>query len=350
MSDVLQKQFEKFHNSIKLSRFKENQILREKRDIIVEKLKMGLKTVFDEQDVDPPEWDYFNQGSYDIGTGVKPLDGDFDIDVGIRFYFDHKDYEAVDVKKWVRDALKGHTKEVRIKEPCVTVQYSVNDEPTYHVDLAIYAYEENTLFPDSYLLARGKENSLNENRFWEEAAPIELSDKLKNRFSDEEDKQYRRVIRYLKRWKDRRFSSDGNSAPSGIGITLAAYNWFSPDISYFSGKSDDLSALKRFVNSMLNHFMTEYDPESGVYYHRLKVELPVKPFSDIFSKMTRNQMSNLKSKLEVLRDVLNEASKETDPYEASKILSKEFADFPIPERKNTAQIKKAAISTNTAQA
>lgn len=350
MSDVLQKQFEKFHDTIKLSRFKENQTLREKRDIIIEKLKTGLKSVFDDQDIDPIQWDYFNQGSYDIGTGVKPLDGDYDIDVGIRFYCDPDDYEAVEVKKWVRDALKGHTKEVRIKEPCVTVQYSVNDEPTYHVDLAVYAHKENILFPDNYYLARGKENSLTENKFWEEASPIELSDKVKNVFSDEEDKQYRRVIRYLKRWKDRRFSPDGNSAPSGIGITVAAYNWFAPVISFFTGKPDDLRALKKFVNCMLNHFSREYDPDSGESYFRLKVKLPVEPFSDIFTKMTSNQMSNFKSNLEKLRDALNEASEETDPYEASKILSKEFSDFPIPEKKNTAQIKKAAISTNTAQA
>lgn len=30
--------------------------------------------------------------------------------------------------------------------------------------------------------------------------------------------QYRRVIRYMKRWKNREFDSDGHAVPPGIGI------------------------------------------------------------------------------------------------------------------------------------
>lgn len=351
MSDVLQKQFKKFHENIKLKRFDENQTLRDKRDIIIDRLKSGLKEIFEDQGIVPIKWDWFNQGSYDIGTGVKPLDSDYDIDIGLRFYISKDKYGPVEAKKWVKDALDGHTKEVRIKEPCITVQYSVDDEPTYHVDLAIYSYDEGLFFEDEYYLARGKENSLEENKFWEDAAPKKLADKLKGRFSDEEDKQYRRIVRYLKRWKDVKFSSEGNSAPTGIGFTVAAYNWFTPEISLFTGKPNDLTALRNFVNSVINNFGHKYDADEGEYCYRLEVKIPVKPYSDIFEKMTNNQMSELKSKLEKLKNSLDKTIDESDPHEAAKILEKEFGDdFPIPEKKDTAQTKKAAISTSTTQA
>lgn len=350
MPDVIQKQFEKFHETIKLNRLKENKTLKEKRDIVLSKLKEGIKKKFEDLNEDEPKWDWFNQGSYDIGTGIVPLNGDFDIDVGLRFYIDKNDCKPLEVKKWVHEALDGHTKSVKIKEPCVTVQYQKNDEPIYHVDLAVYSFTEG-FFSDSYYLARGKEHASEDNKFWEDAAPIELADELKERFSGEEDKQYRRVIRYLKRWKDLKFSKDGNAAPSGIGLTVAAYNWFSPSISFFDNKPNDLKATKNFIASLINQFRREYDSESGDYYYRLKIDVPVKPHKDIFVKMTNHQMNEFKEKLEVLLETINQASNETDPHEAAKLLAKQFGDdFPIPEKEETAQAKRAAISTTTSQA
>ncbi|MBO6571230.1 MAG: nucleotidyltransferase, partial [Balneola sp.] len=337
MSEIIQKQFEKFHEKIKLKRFDENKILKDKRDIITNKLRDGLKKKFKEMGESAPRWEFFNQGSYDIGTGIKPLNSDYDIDIGLRFFIDKDDYKPLEVKKWVYDILNGHTKEVRIKEPCVTVQYQSNDEPAYHVDLAVYAVIENMFLSNSYYLARGKEHASEENKFWEEADPIRLSDELKSIFSDEEDKQYRRVIRYLKRWKDLKFSKDGNATPAGIGITVAAYNWFSPEISFFHGKPDDLAALKNFVGSIINKFTPRYNSEEDEYYYRLNVEVPVKPKKDIFYKMSDKQMLEFKTKLETLKEVLTQASNETDPHEAAKILAKQFGDdFPIPEKEDTA--------------
>jgi predicted nucleotidyltransferase len=107
-----------------------------------------------------PAWDWFNQGSYEMGTGIKPLNGgDYDIDIGVYFELDVDKYkDPVEVKQWVCKALDGHTNSVDIKEPCVRVEYSVGGEPKYHVDLAIYGYEEGIILSDTYQLARGKLN------------------------------------------------------------------------------------------------------------------------------------------------------------------------------------------------
>lgn len=74
----IQKQFVKFHDLIKLD-FDSNKPLREKRDLLLEDLRLGLKKMFPEN---TPTFDPFNQGSYDIGTGIEPIDeGDYDIDL-----------------------------------------------------------------------------------------------------------------------------------------------------------------------------------------------------------------------------------------------------------------------------
>ena len=74
----LQSEFEEFHENIKLKEFDENSILREKRDILLDKLKKNISE-------EAASYTTFNQGSYAMGTGIKHEDGDYDIYVGIRF-------------------------------------------------------------------------------------------------------------------------------------------------------------------------------------------------------------------------------------------------------------------------
>jgi len=353
-----QRQFEKFHQNIKLERFKENEKLREKRDIILKKLNDRLKSVFEDKDESVPKWDWFNQGSYEMGTGIKPLeDGDYDIDIGVYFNLSPDDYEnPVEVKEWIFEALDGHTNSVEIKEPCVRVKYSTGNALQYHVDLAVYSFQENQfsllIDDDEYQLARGKKNSLDEYRYWEKADPKGVIEEFKSKFSGEDDKQYRRIIRYLKRWKDIKFSGDGNAAPVGIGINVAAYNWFSPKYEdIFANNSDDFSALESFVGSMLNNFTENWDEEEEKYVERFVAKLPAEPYNDVFSKMTNIQMENFKSELEDLKQGLQDASDEPDPHEACKILCNYFGDdFPVPEKKDTAEKKNRGISTSSASA
>ena len=154
----LHRYFIQFDEAIKLKRFTENATLREKRKIIVDKLRKRLKEIFEERDETPPTFKEFDQGSYALGTGVKPTEGDYDIDEGILFDLSKWDYpDPVVIKQWVHEALDGHTDNVKIKDPCVTVQYHLDNEPIYHVDLPIYTHDGT----DSGViyLARGKPTS-----------------------------------------------------------------------------------------------------------------------------------------------------------------------------------------------
>lgn len=353
MADV-QKYFETFHEKIKLKEFDENQTLREKRDIVLEKLKTRLKVIFEEKGEPVPSYAPFDQGSYKMGTGIIPLNSDFDIDVGISFKVKKEDYpDPVDIKKWVFDALNGHTKKVDMRRSCVTVFYQKDDEPVYHVDLAVYS-DESCNSDNTKYLAKGKLNSTAENKLWEVSDPKGLADKIGNKYSNDDKKEFIRAIRYLKRWKDFKFSSDGNAAPIGIGLTISAYNWFTPkktltDALANTYKYDDLQATKVVVKGMLDNFRNYLDGAETV--ERLKVYLPIEPQSELFEKMTNNQMVSLKEKLNSLLDALDSAEKEVAPEEACKTLRKVFGDdFPVPEKPDTGEKKGRAIVTSSASA
>ena len=353
MADV-QRQMLQFHEAIKLKRFDENDILREKRDRILNRLDEGLKKLFASKGMKPPKYETLDQGSYAMGTGTKPVDGDYDIDVGIRFKISKDDYpNPVEVKVWVYLAVVGHTKRVEIRRPCVTVFYQQEGEPLYHVDLAVYSDKDCNSDGKMYL-AKGKLNSDDEYRFWQESDPQKLIELIKNCFPDrDDDKQFRRTIRYLKRWKDEKFSSDGNAAPIGIGITVAAYYWFDPvkTVNAFENTKiyDDLEALQRFINAMLAQF--RYVNSNGKMVERLVVTLPVSPDTDLLERMTDEQMSKFKEKLGNLLSAIQEAQRKADPVEACKILQQQFGDdFPVPNREETAQKRPPAIISSSASA
>jgi hypothetical protein len=348
----VQKYLDQFNTTIKLARFDENQTLREKRDIIRRKLNDRLPGVFENHDEVCPSFDFCDQGSYKMGTGVRPLEGaQFDIDQGMYFAISSEDYpDPVLLKQRVHEALDGHTDSVRIRTSCVTVFYHQDEEQIYHVDLAIYA--DGTQEPDDKpRLAKGKENSNDENRFWEISKPQELADVVLNWFSDEDDrKQFRRLVRYLKRWRDERFNEGGNSAPVGLALTILVLKNLSPKYG-FDGKPDDLGALSAVVNAILAQFVQSWDPDNGEWTDRLKVELPVEPWSDLLEKMTNRQMTSFKEKLESLRDSLKSAQDQVDPREACIVLNRQFGrDFPIPDPEDTAKKHAPAIVSSSSSA
>ena len=331
---AIQKSFEEFHGRIKFDDDDEKAKLREKRKVLIDALKANL-------DKDVPAFDTFNQGSYAMHTGVVPLHGNYDIDVGVIFDCNQGRYpDPVVLKKNVRDALNTTTRTVLIRRPCVTVNYLRNGEPEYHVDLAIYTKRD-----DGQLdIAKGKENSAPEFRVWEVSNPKRLTEIIGNVFTDEKDlAQYRRCIRYIKRWRDVQFSSGG--APLSIALTVAAKQWFRPNIGT-TGTPCDLLAMLDWVKVFLSNFEYTSTDDEGLHY-RLKIQLPVSPGGDLMAKLTKVQMETFKLKLEGLHDALAKAYDEDLPEEACKHLNKQFgADFLVPDKAETAKpVKAAAIST-----
>ena len=333
----LQKEFLDFHDKIKLE--DENVTLREKRDILLKKLKDNISD-------DAATYSTFNQGSYAMGTGIVPEDEDYDIDVGLKFSINKNNYtDPIVPKKWVRDALDGHTKSVEIRRSCITVAYQNNGESVFHVDFAIYAADNND---GKLYIAKGKEFSSNENKKWELSDPQGLIDIIKGKFSGDDAAQFRRVIRYIKKWKTHQFSSNGNGAPTGISLTILTYNLFSVSKTYdWSTQKytyDDFDALYNFVYSVRNAFSQTWSSVENEWYHIISTSLPVEPYNNLFEKMTEKQMESFYQKLDTMLSKLNEVKTKEKRVDACTILVDVFGeDFPVTVDKSMVGTSESAI-------
>lgn len=318
----LQKQLIQFHEAIKLNNLDENATLREKRDILLDKLRANLEKDFQARGQRAPSFQARNQGSYAMGTGVKPVADDYDIDVALLFNLRASEHQPVAVREWVAQALRGH--KVEMRRSCVTVWYQRQGEPVYHVDFAVYSAGEHN--PDGQTrLAKGYPGSAADKRLWEPSDPMGLCDKVKGRFQGEDQKQMARAIRALKRWADVRFSPRGQGAPVGIGLTCAAYHGFQPVRSWgAAAEYDDLEALRRLVDWMLGRFQLTWTGQG--YAERLSVQVPVVPHDDPFRRMSDVQMGKFKEKLRELRDAIGEAQRRPDVASAVAALQPQLGD------------------------
>lgn len=346
----LQKYFKDFNKNIKMD-YEERSELADKRDVLLKKLRNSGEL---------PSFSELNQGSYSMYTGVEPLDKEYDIDVGLRFKANKDDYDKpTELKNKIYDILKNHTEYgAEIKKPCVTVTYKKDGELAYHVDLVVYTYEDKSDTESQLYLARGKD-SKPEERCWEKSDPKGLIDYINSPYEDEkEDKeQYRRVIRYMKRWKNLKFSSSGNAEPPSIGITLIAADKFkvSKEYNYLEEKYyyDDLSALIDFATEIKNLFTLVGFSENGRELYRIYYYLPsslnFEPFTDVFKKMSDTYMTDFKDKIDKLVNDLEAVKEEVDEVEQCKLLNKIFGDdFKVPEKETASKKQINCIPSSSA--
>lgn len=321
----VQPHFEEFHEAIKLS-LEENRTLREKRDIICGKIRDRVPRIFEADGCECPPFEILDQGSYQMRTGTYPLNGDFDIDLGLYFEIDHVEYDPVGLKRLVHSALVGHTKEVRIRRACVTVQYQHAGEPAYHVDIAIYADGSHTR-DGLPRLAVGKERSGEDFCGWEISDSRALRTTVLGSYRGDQLRQFRRMVRYLKRWKDVRFPAGGNDAPRGIALTVACHEHFEWQ-SFGDGSPDDLVALMNVVEGMLDAFTVR--PQRWPS-HDIQIILPVEPYSNLCERMTPRHMKRFHDELENLLDVLDLVRRGRSEEKACKRLRRVFGEaFPMP--------------------
>ena len=346
----LQKYFKAFNNKIKMD-YDVKSELANKRDILLNKLRKSGEL---------PSFSELNQGSYSMYTGVEPIDKEYDIDVGLRFNVNKNDYEnPTELKNKICDILKKHTEYgAKVKKPCVTVTYKKDGEIAYHVDLVVYTYEDKNDSESQLYLARGKD-SKPEDICWEKSDPKGLIDLINSKYNDEkEDKeQYRRVIRYIKRWKNLKFSNSGNAEPPSIGMTLIAAEKFevAKKYNYLEEKYyyDDLNALYKFVKVLQSMFTYVGISENGRALYRIYYNLPsslnFEPNTDIFKKMSDIHMTDFKDEIDKFMKDLEEVIEEPDEVEQCRLLNKILGDdFEVPEKKNASKRQVNCIPTSSA--
>lgn len=330
----VQKYFEEFHQKIAVD-IEMKEKLREKRDIVLDRIRDHLK------ENGHPTFTRFMQGSYRMGTGIQPLEGqEFDIDTGLRFDLGESPdiTKAKEVRTWIFDAVDGHTKKVEAKGPCIRVTYRENGVEAFHLDLVAYAVWE-AGDKDEYRLAHSKDG-------WVEADPPTLLEKVKEArepFSDDaicdsktKTDQFRRVVRYLRRWNDFALPGEQDGKPTGLALVLLCRDRLSRTAS-LSGCADDRKALEDLAWEVKNL--------SG----RLTTYKPTPQYEDMYARLTEDEMTQLKARFATLYEALVEADTAADPVVACEALQKVFGpDFPVPDPKDTAKASSApAIITSS---
>jgi len=323
----LQTQFNKFHKKINLTRQDQAyKNAREKDDSILEKIRESFKKE------GHPIISDFIQGSLKTCTAIKSVDGDFDIDRAIVIDAEKAPDNPVDVKLIVLDVLEARGfKNATIKKPCVTADYaSLN----LHIDFPVYTKDG-----DKYKLAIGRKNSTSENRKWDNSDPNGLQEwvnddryhqKKWDVLTDVEFKQFRRVVQYLKRWRDEQYtSSSERKKVYSIGLTVMVKKSFCPSADD-EGTPNDLLAIKDTVLCILSQ--SEFFIDLGDDKYDLIVKLPKSPHRDIFNDHGSTVATKLRNKFSTLTKKIIEVEIEKDLKKQCEILQKQFGvDFPIPE-------------------
>lgn len=341
----LQSAFFLFDETIRLSNVDDDvgkAPLREAREKVVAAVRAGLTAKYKDREESKPTFTDTVQGSYAIATGIEPTgQRDYDVDVALTFNIDHTDARWADpsvIKGEVEDALNSQSIEgatVEMMRPCIRVSFPAK---RLHVDLAIYA-----VGGSNQHLARGFRGSSADKKQWERAEPGLLAERLRPSHSNSEHRdQYRRVVRALKRWKDINFRERGDSAPPGVGLTMLVRDGFRPAFKA-DGKPNDLAALLDVVKAAIGRFTPVWDDETGSCTYRLVATLPAEPYNDVFAKLSANQMSQFKAKLEALRDTLQSATDARDPADAADLLRTKCFGDDFPEVESAAAKQGPAV-------
>ena len=287
-----------YRNKITLGSEKEDQ-LRTSRNALRKKVKSHL------EGKGAKDVKFYRQGSYAHRTIVNPLDGDYDIDDGV--YMDLSGFEnepsTTTIHNWIVEAVEGHTDiKPNDREPCVRAIFKAG----YHVDLPAYKIVQENDKDKNHLAKKAAG--------WEESNPRGMNNWFQQEVKNKSP-QVRRVVKYLKGWKDFRKSKSSAKLPSGLTLTILATEEFVSDIR------DDIS----------------FSGTNKAVLNRLKLNeaiwKPYQPTENMRKYMTDGQFENFLEELEKLvaagKEAIGEDNARTASEKWRKVLGERF-HCPIP--------------------
>lgn len=296
-----------FNDSISLSKTKSDN-LRRGRDA----LRTKIKKWFTDNGKQKPSFCW--QGSFAMKTTVNPInDGEYDLDDGVYLEgYSNKDTSewpsTSTVHSWVKSAVTGHTQEDSIdKNTCVRVVYSSG----YHIDYPIYIVKDDI----AYLAHKTKGWIISDPKAFKEWFIQNVNG---------EGEQLRRLVKYLKAWKD--FES---VSLKGIEITILATNNF----NVYEGRDEKClrDTVYNITSSLENNFSC------------IK---PVAPGEDLFDGVSETKKKGIISALTTLKDKLDLAINEKDPQVASEYMISVLGDrFPVGEPLEEAEASASFVKT-----
>lgn len=294
-------EFKKFHGRVKLDSSKKTTLLGSK-----DALRGKIKADFKAKDRIPVP-DFCMQGSFAMCSTINPSKKEYDLDDGV--YLKNIDtskpiekWESPEtVHSWIVSAVDGHTSKKPLdKNLCVRVLYADENK---HVDLPIYAEKDG----EYYLAVK--------NKGWMESDPKEINDWFTQEVK-KNGEQYRRVVRYLKAWKDHREDKNGTvKLFGGFQLTVLAAKHFVRD-----SESDEESFF-RTVESINN----------SIWSYRYSISHPVRLAKNIIEHYSDKRKELFQDEFKNMFDKAKKAYDEKKCEEKAKKWVKVFGDrFPIP--------------------
>jgi hypothetical protein len=314
--------FKKFGKLISLTPSDRKQ-LRAARTAIVKKIKTYFKA-----NSNCPQVEFIPQGSFTMGTIIRPTSGEYDIDIGVylRGYSDwQRDWPKPETASmWLYNALKDHTSTLPVnKRTCIRVVYQPparNKKVGYHVDLPIYIDYTN-LVGTKYTRI-----GINGDIQWSEKSdPVGFTNWLSEKcaLNSKDKNQLIRLVKYAKAWKDK--MSSVTKFPSGIALTVLLAENFSPH------ERDDYA----FYDTMRK----SYNSLNGLFSIQA-IAKPVEPGNDLLDRLTDVQKKKFVQLLGVLVDDAELAVTENNQFKAISYWQNHFgARFAQVAARVTAKVQ-----------
>lgn len=304
-------QFLKFNSLISLTSYERRKLQNSGNAI-----KNKIKAHFKDKKYSTPE--FKTQGSFAMGTNIRPQEGYYDLDIGVYMtglQGDSDNWPKTEtIHQLIVKAVDGHTSTKPIsKRSCVRVIYKSpyidRTDISYHIDLPIYAYKS-SFWSESIKPAIGFKG---EKQWSEYSDPQEFIKWFDGRCSlnKSDPDQLKRIVKYLKAWKDKVPSTP--KMPSGMILTvLAAKN-------YVPSSRDDVALVKTIE----------------AYYELLwwsfSIKKPVEPFNDLSESMTSAEEGNFMQRTKAIINYGNYAIKTNGHKSAmdswSKVFGKRFSQI-----------------------
>ena len=322
----LKKEFSDFYSSIRIDA--ESNVLKEKREVLSGDIKDNLPSILSDHDISLNKSDIrmIDQGSYKYSTTIKADVVDRDVAVMIPLDISECD-DPRKIKGYLRDSIKIPSRTVSIKEPCIRASYLDKGEEWLHIDLPLYAKHNDMVY-----LARGKEFS--NTYLWEQADPEGLNDYLCGEINGND--QLRRVICFIKKWKNESYKSadSDHMIPPSIGLTLMACDCFVAQTE--DDEEYDLLALQKTMKKILDRFSVTKDADGKIISADIACILPVTPWTDVFQKMRDSSDTYIPAfytKLSKAVDNLTNAVNVQSDHDAAEYVQKVLGDdFDVPPK------------------
>lgn len=279
--------FMKFNMAISLTA-NEKRKLETSRDAIANKIDRHFR----EKGYQSPK--FIGQGSFSMNTSIRPLEGYYDLDLGVYLTGlkgDPEDWPRTEtIHQLIYRAIEGHTSIKPIsKSSCVRVIYRSpyvnNEDISYHIDLPVYAFKKSFWSEEVKTVIGFK----GDKQWSEYSNPKDFINWFQGKCNQnrKDSEQLKRVVKYLKAWKDNLPKSP--KMPSGMILTVLAAKNYKQDLR------DDIA----FINTV-----KEFEYRLKWLFQIIK---PVEPENDLSESLSDREEENFMQRVDSLIAISEDA-------------------------------------------